>query len=121
MSLTSIALALNRATMLFKSFLLSCILLADLTLCGRVKRQLIDTKQVIDIVCSACDKARIAEKPPPICCRCIDRLATCNNEIASGGNRNGERRRNQVSTGLTCPDDIHCQLFGASCPGNKYH
>merc|ERR1711971_24083 len=111
----SCAEALSRAPVMFKSSLLTCILLVHFSSGGKVKRQLIDTKQIIEVVCSACDKARIDEKPPPLCCRCIDELATCNNEIASGGNRKGERRRNQVSPGLTCPDDIDCQLFGASC------
>ena len=80
------------------------------------KRQAIDTRQIIEIGCSACDK-RITEKPPPLCCRCIDGGATCNNEIANGGNRNGNRQKSkdQVSAGLTCPLDIKCQLYGISC------
>jgi len=80
-----------------------------------VKRQLIDTRQVIDVVCSACRQKRIAEKPPPLCCRCIDDRATCNNEIADGRDRTENKRRDQVSPGLTCRDDIDCQLFGESC------
>jgi hypothetical protein len=68
-----------------------------------------------DSLSKPCRSLTLCAVPPQVCCRCIARLAPCNNDIASGGNRNGERRRNQVSTGLTCPDDIDCQLFGASC------
>jgi len=78
--------------------------------------QLIDTKQVIDIICSACDQPRLAEKPPELCCRCIDERANCNNDIASGGNRAGERQRPELSPGLTCVKDVECELFG-ECDG----
>jgi len=81
------------------------ILVSTPAICGRVGRQIIDTRQIIDIVCSACDRARLVEKPPPLCCRCIDDAATCNNDIASGGS-------GMVDTGLNCPDSIDCQLFG---------
>eukprot|EP00092_Neocalanus_flemingeri_P040720 GFUD01044332.1.p1 GENE.GFUD01044332.1~~GFUD01044332.1.p1 ORF type:complete len:517 (+),score=101.68 GFUD01044332.1:36-1586(+) len=103
---------------MMKAVLISCLLLGNFASSKRVKRQLIDPRQTIDIVCSACEK-RIAEKPPQICCRCIDKQATCNNDIASGGSRNTNRpkRRSQVSPGLTCPDDIDCQLF-STCSGS---
>jgi len=91
-------------------FLGSC--LASVT---RVKRQTsLDTRQIVEIVCSACEQ-RIAENPPNVCCRCIDERATCNNEIATGGGGGGKsrpKRREQVGPGLTCADDIDCQLFG---------
>ena len=99
-----------------KTVLLSCFLIVSLVSSKTVKRQVFETRQIIDIVCSACEQ-RIADKPPELCCRCINERATCNNDIASGGsgNQNRPKRRSQVSPGLTCPDDIDCQLFGASC------
>merc|ERR1711892_892437 len=115
------AWTLNRAPVMsrgemIKTILLSCLLIVSLVSSKTVKRQVFETRQIIDIVCSACEQ-RIADKPPELCCRCINERATCNNDIASGGsgNQNRPKRRSQVSPGLTCPDDIDCQLFGASC------
>ena len=51
---------------------------------------------------------RLVEKPPQICCRCIDQVATCNNAIATGGNENTKKT---VGPGLTCPDLIVCEVF----------
>jgi len=53
-----------------------------------------DVRTLVEITCSGCSKSaqqRLVEQPTPICCRCIDERATCNNDMAEefGNPRNG--------------------------------
>ena len=44
-----------------------------------------DVRTLVEITCSGCSKSaqqRLVEQPTPICCRCIDERATCNNDMA---------------------------------------
>merc|ERR1712110_762570 len=44
-----------------------------------------DVRTLVEITCSACTASaqqRLVEQPTPICCRCIDEKATCNNDMA---------------------------------------
>jgi len=61
--------------------------------------------------CSLCQK-RFTEKPPQVCCRCIDEGATCNNGIARG------KGTDELPPGLACTTSIECELFN-DCPANK--
>jgi len=89
--------------------LIPCLLGYYLASSSRLKRDFLDTKQIIEVVCSACEQ-RLTEKPPPFCCRCVDERASCNNDIGS---------RPSVAPGLTCPDLFDCELFEScsSSPG----
>merc|ERR1711971_16184 len=66
-----------------------------------------------DVTCSACEQ-RLAEKPPQVCCRCIDQSATCNNDIATGDTDN------ELPPGIACKNSIECDLFQDCDPEEKF-
>jgi len=78
-------------------------------------RQILDTKQAVDVSCSACEQ-RLTEQPPQVCCRCIDQSATCNNDIATGGGPGLK----EVNPGIACENSIECQLFNDCDPESKF-
>lgn len=77
---------------------------------SRLPRQVLE-----DVTCSACEQ-RLAEKPPQVCCRCIDQSATCNNEIATGGGPTDK----ELPPGIACKNSIECDLFQDCDPEEKF-
>ena len=70
--------------------------------------------------CDLSSQARPSQRSQQVCCRCIDKAATCNNEIANVGESGKE-----LSPGLACESSIECKLFdncdpeGSSCTVNN--
>eukprot|EP00092_Neocalanus_flemingeri_P022264 GFUD01024144.1.p1 GENE.GFUD01024144.1~~GFUD01024144.1.p1 ORF type:complete len:519 (-),score=122.85 GFUD01024144.1:270-1826(-) len=89
------------------------IMLSSLVLSNRLPRQVLDPKQIVDVSCSSCEQ-RLTEKPPQVCCRCIDQGATCNNDIATGGTNI------ELPLGIACENSIECSLFGDCKPDGKF-
>ena len=53
-------------------------------------------------------ESRLADSPPEVCCRCIDKNAVCNNKIA----------KNDTALGINC-NSIECDLFNDCDPKIK--
>jgi len=94
--------------MLSRLGLVSCILLQCAVANSVVKRQSsIGTRQIIDIVCSACTE-RLEANMPAICCKCIKDTAVCNNNLGRGA----------TGPGATCSEclrgdcDSRCNEIG---------
>ena len=85
------------------------ILIATIVQSSRLPRQTLEPKQILDVTCKSCEK-RLTEKPPQVCCRCIDQRATCNNDIGTGGTNK------ELPPGLACGASIECDLFGDCDP-----
>jgi len=81
------------------SFILLVLFIHGVNSMSKVK---VDTRQLVEITCSKCAERLIEE--PPICCKCIDERATCNNNMAEDFGRSGP--------GATCKNELDCSLFG---------
>ena len=93
-----------------KDFLTTMVMMSTVVQSSRLPRQLLEPKQIVDVSCSACEQ-RLAEKPPQVCCRCIDEAATCNTDTGKEGVK-------EVPPGLACEASIECDLFG-DCPPDQ--
>jgi len=72
----------------------------------------LDDRTTVEITCSACLQ-RLEENPPPICCRCINERATCNNNLAEdfGNPRIGA---NCVENTVNC-DEVFADCQDETC------
>jgi len=74
---------------------------------ARVPRQ-------VSTECSSCTQ-RLQDTPNLSCCRCQDRGAFCNNDLATPQQPSDTR----LTPGLTCPKNVNCMVFGICTEENQ--